>query len=277
MAAVSIRFTQETSMVEIPETINLIPKEVFMNTYLPRYGVKTTYNDETQTIQRIVANLRLERIKFLTTPFTQTSGCMFQCFDGLGALLHEKLVASGCIHLPTWILPKLVVGMLIWATRTRLLLKAWDETELVGFDPAVESDIFRPYPFRLWSFCALDKLLVMKLPMGGATPPAQNAIESFSVDFRHSHVHTAITTTQLEFSGTLSNSVGQIGQIPLGFVAFDGDMTKQTNSCAEEITRLTGEDDNTGDDMPGVGAVKSTPSIDVTKEVPADSARPSRG
>lgn len=38
-----------------------------------------------------------------------------------------------------------------------------------------------------------------------------------------------------------------------------------------------GEDDNTGDDMPGVGAVKSTPSIDVTKEVPADSARPSRG
>ncbi|WZZ50580.1 hypothetical protein YC2023_050687 [Brassica napus] len=117
----------------------------------------------------------------------------------------------------------------------------------------------------------------MKLPMGGATPPAQNAIESFSVDFRHSHVHTAITTTQLEFSGTLSNSVGQIGQIPLGFVAFDGDMTKQTNSCAEEIARLTGEDDNTGDDMPGVGAVKSTPSIDVTKEVPADSARPSRG
>nr|VDD08184.1 unnamed protein product [Brassica oleracea] len=69
----------------------------------------------------------------------------------------------------------------------------------------------------------------MKLPMGGATPPAQNAIESFSVDFRHSHVHTAITTTQLEFSG----------QIPLGFVAFDGDMTKQTNSCAEEIARLT--------------------------------------
>ena len=38
-----------------------------------------------------------------------------------------------------------------------------------------------------------------------------------------------------------------------------------------------GEDDNTGDDMPGVGAVKSTPSIDVTKEVPVDSARPSRG
>ncbi|CAN6835338.1 unnamed protein product [Brassica oleracea] len=117
---------------------------------------------------------------------TARTGCMFQCFDGLGALLHEKLVASGCIHLPTWILPKLVVG-------------------------------------------------------------------------------------------TLSNSVGQIGQIPLGFVAFDGDMTKQTNSCAEEITRLTGEDDNTGDDMPGVGAVKSTPSIDVTKEVPVDSARPSRG
>ncbi|WZZ50579.1 hypothetical protein YC2023_050686 [Brassica napus] len=81
MAAVSIRFTQETSMVEIPETINLIPKERCCR---GGYGVKTTYNDETQTIQRIVANLRLER-----------------CFDGLGALLHEKLVASGCIHLPT--------------------------------------------------------------------------------------------------------------------------------------------------------------------------------
>ncbi|KAG2288768.1 hypothetical protein Bca4012_030321 [Brassica carinata] len=86
---------------------------------------------------------------------TARTGCMFQCFDGLGALLHEKLVASGCIHLPTWILPKLVV---------------------------------------------------------------------------------AIYTVH--------------GQ---------------------------GEDDNTGDDMPGVGAVKSTPSIDVTKEVPVDSARPSRG
>lgn len=60
----------------------------------------------------------------------------------------------------------------------------------------------------------MEKLLVRKLPMAGATSPAQNAIESVSmdfhhsqnaiesvgVDFHHSHVHTAITTTQL-FSG----------------------------------------------------------------------------
>ncbi|KAF2610671.1 hypothetical protein F2Q70_00008872 [Brassica cretica] len=54
---------------------------------------------------------------------------------------------------------------------------------------------------RLWSFSALEKLLVLKHPMAGATPPAQNAIESFNVDSRHSHVNTAITTTQLELSG----------------------------------------------------------------------------
>lgn len=48
------------------------------------------------------------------------------------------------------------------------------------------------------------------------TSPAQNAIESFSMDPHHSHVHTAITTTQLEFSGTVSISMGQIGQISLG-------------------------------------------------------------
>ncbi|XP_013634068.1 PREDICTED: uncharacterized protein LOC106339749 [Brassica oleracea var. oleracea] len=97
MAAVSIRFTQETSMVEIPETINLIPKEVFMNTYLPH------------VVGEVMGLKPNPDYSAYCGEPTARTGCMFQCFDGLGALLHEKLVASGCIHLPTWILPKLVV------------------------------------------------------------------------------------------------------------------------------------------------------------------------
>ncbi|CAF1833069.1 unnamed protein product [Brassica oleracea] len=216
MAAVSIRFTQETSMVEIPETINLIPKERCCR---GGYGVKTTYNDETQTIQRIVANLRLERIKFLTTPFTQTSGCMFQCFDGLGALLHEKLVASDAI-----------------VTRdVNIGYPDPSAVESLGRDRTVEflftGEVVSNETTNGWCYTSCSKCY-RKL---------QRGFSSFTRAYCHydNAVGVLRLSSHCSSLGTLSNSVGQIGQIPLGFVAFDGDMTKQTNSCAEEIARLT--------------------------------------
>ncbi|KAH0853996.1 hypothetical protein HID58_092686 [Brassica napus] len=65
------------------------------------------------------------------------------------------------------------------------------------------------------------------------TSPAQNAIESFSMDPHHSHVHTAITTTQycVHFYGSDRTNFA-------GFVAFDGEMTKLNNLRAAEVAQL---------------------------------------
>ncbi|KAH0858148.1 hypothetical protein HID58_086409 [Brassica napus] len=64
---ISIRFSNQTTFLEVKETINPIPSEVFMdtNTHLQNivgevFVIKTTYNDETQTIQRIMVNIRIE-------------------------------------------------------------------------------------------------------------------------------------------------------------------------------------------------------------------------
>ncbi|WZZ74071.1 hypothetical protein YC2023_085441 [Brassica napus] len=65
--------------------------------------------------------------------------------------------------------------------------------------------------------------------MGGATLTAQNVIEIFSVDSHPLHEH------QQRKGSTVSSSVCLMGRT-IGFVAFDGQMTKLTNS--RSVTQL---------------------------------------
>uniref|UniRef100_A0A0D3E6Z0 DUF223 domain-containing protein n=1 Tax=Brassica oleracea var. oleracea TaxID=109376 RepID=A0A0D3E6Z0_BRAOL len=78
------RFSNQTTFLEVKETINPIPSEVFMdtNTHLQNivgevFVIKTTYNDETQTIQRIMVNIRIEGGQTLVSVFWMDSPTSF--------------------------------------------------------------------------------------------------------------------------------------------------------------------------------------------------------
>ncbi|CAH2035718.1 unnamed protein product [Thlaspi arvense] len=122
-STISIRFTDFTKFVEIPETTQQIPKESFKfrnheelvalantNSDLPDIigevtMIRTTLNEQTQKTQRIMAQIRL--------PSTDTV-CL-SVFDGLANELHQKLELTGLeprVILATNINPKFLSGRL---------------------------------------------------------------------------------------------------------------------------------------------------------------------
>ncbi|WZZ41563.1 hypothetical protein YC2023_037822 [Brassica napus] len=71
-----------------------------------------------------------------------------------------------------------------------------------------------------------------------------NVIESFSVDSHPLHVHHTITTTQLVFSGTVFSCVSD-ETYTVGFVAFDGEMTKLTKRTFSRSRSTYGKPERT--------------------------------
>ncbi|CAN6858789.1 unnamed protein product [Brassica oleracea] len=70
---ISIRFSDQTTFLEVKETINPIPSEVFIDTNTHLQIIV----DETQTIQKIMVNIRIEGGQTLVSVFWMDSPTSF--------------------------------------------------------------------------------------------------------------------------------------------------------------------------------------------------------
>ncbi|CAF1838362.1 unnamed protein product [Brassica oleracea var. botrytis] len=128
-SVVAIWLNEFTKMVEVPAVANHIPTEMFRfrsveqlmslantNVELPDIigevsDIRTTYNDHTQTTQRVMVNIRVDNKPFFSLAATQ---CV-SVFYSVAELLHKRLehgVVQPKVMVATNINPKFVGGRL---------------------------------------------------------------------------------------------------------------------------------------------------------------------
>ncbi|CAN7133027.1 unnamed protein product [Brassica rapa subsp. narinosa] len=226
-------------MDEVTIVANLIPSEIFRfrsvdqlmalaNTNVELPGLSSafslaTYNDDTQTTQRLLINIRLDK---------ESTVCV-SVYDSLAEILHMRLEA-GVVHLKvmvaTNINPKFMGGELS-SSNDSTSEKQYRGVQKLEAISVGELNIYvLETPHKLLSAYAKPQLFLWKLQTYGVTSHVPSVRRSSSEEFISSHaLHVEILMGEGEDTALI--------------VVFDSAMTKLTCVRAAEVVNPMGQGD----------------------------------